>query len=106
MRKVPFDEMPPRASLVVCPANGTYVVVTYGEHITRGSRAGLPIVFPWLASTYAIKDGVAEVVGCTSEVGKAISQPHITKVYLCGIQSAQRTELDQLLATRGVKLAN
>lgn len=104
--KVPFVEMQHWAKIDKPLPDGNYAVITHSPGPTRNNGLRVPNAFPWMARIYAFKGGLCDDIGCGSDLGDTIIRHNAKKVYLVGLSTALRPELDQMLAKKGIELVS
>ena len=106
MKEIPFVEMQDWAKVDKPLPDGNYAVITYRPGMTKDNRLRLPNAFPWMARIYAFKGGHHNDIACGSDLGDVIIRHNAAKVCLVGLSAELRSELDLMLAKKGIKLVH
>ena len=104
MKEIPFVEMQDWAKVDKPLPDGNYAVITYNPGSTKHDRLRVSNAFPWMARIYAFRGGHHNDIACSSGIGDVIIRYNAAKVYLVGLDAGLRSELDLMLAKKGIKL--
>ena len=83
--------------------DGLYATISHNPGISWPPQAR-PTAFPWRTTIYEFRGGMADERGSGSNAGDMLSRWNVAKVFLIGLDSAERAELNKTSAKHDIEL--
>lgn len=96
MKQIPFVDFPKGKEMDSRPPDGIYATIS---HNTDPFEA-----FPWRTTIYRFKGDVTDKLGGGSNAGDVLSRIDVAKVFLIGLDAAERAEVNKTLAEWNIEL--
>jgi hypothetical protein len=103
VKEIPFVDFPKDQEMGQPLPDGRYAVISHDPGY-RGRHALVPTAFPWHTRIVDFQGAVLDERGGGSNAGEELSRYDVKLVFLIGLNTAERAELDANLAKKDIKL--